>query len=158
MPNRCNCLTVSKNTIEENYTVTAEWDGQRYIGIMLDWDYKRRQVHLSMTNYVTKALKQFKHKLQKSNTNHNQVLQSYMDQQKNMPLHYQLHRSSIKRERNSFNKSVENSYSLAEQWIVLCYAQSVQSPHSQQPQQKKQCNIPNSFLIALQHKKRLYSH
>ena len=45
--------------------MTIEWDGQRYIGITLDWDYKRRQVHLSMSNYVTKALKQFKHKLQK---------------------------------------------------------------------------------------------
>ena len=54
-----------KNTIEENYTVTTEWDGWIYIGITLDWDYKRRQVHLSMPKYVTKALKQFKQKLQK---------------------------------------------------------------------------------------------
>ena len=52
-----------KNTIEENYTVAKEWEGQRYIGITLDWDYKRRQVHLPMPNYVTKALKKFKHKL-----------------------------------------------------------------------------------------------
>ena len=54
-----------KNTIEENYTVTIEWERQRYIFSTLDWYYKRRQVHLSMPNYVTKALKQFKHKLQK---------------------------------------------------------------------------------------------
>ena len=54
-----------KNTIEENYTVSKEWDGLRYIGITIDCDYKRRQVHLSMPNYVTKYLKQFKHKLQK---------------------------------------------------------------------------------------------
>ena len=46
-----------KNTREENYTVTTEWDGTRYIGITLDWDYKRRQVHLSMPNYVKKAFK-----------------------------------------------------------------------------------------------------
>ena len=52
-----------KNTIEDNYTVTIEWDGRRYISITLDWDYKRRKVHLSMPNYVTKYLKQFKHKL-----------------------------------------------------------------------------------------------
>jgi hypothetical protein len=31
------------------------------IGITLDWDYKKRQVHLSMPNYVKKALKQFQH-------------------------------------------------------------------------------------------------
>lgn len=50
-----------KDTLEENYTVTTEWDGKRYIGIHLDWDYKRRQVHLSMPGYVAKALKQFQH-------------------------------------------------------------------------------------------------
>ena len=52
-----------KQTIEENLTVTSEWDGRRSIGITLDWDYKRRQVHLSMPQYVTKALKIFNHKL-----------------------------------------------------------------------------------------------
>ena len=54
-----------KNTIEDNYTVTIEWDGRRYISITLDWDYKRRKVHLSMPNYVIKSLKKFNHKLQK---------------------------------------------------------------------------------------------
>ena len=52
-----------KQTIEDNYTVTSEWDGRRYIGITLYWDYKRRQVHISMPKYVTKALKQCNHKL-----------------------------------------------------------------------------------------------
>jgi len=52
-----------KQTLEEKYKVTLEWDGRRYIGITLDWDYKRRQVHLhlSMPGYIKKALKQFKH-------------------------------------------------------------------------------------------------
>ena len=54
-----------KNTLEENYTVTIEWEGTRYIGITLDWDYKRRQVHLLIPHYVKKALKQFQHKLKK---------------------------------------------------------------------------------------------
>jgi len=43
----------------------CDWTGRRYIGITLDWDYKRRQVHLSMPNYVKKALKQFQHKVRK---------------------------------------------------------------------------------------------
>ena len=54
-----------KQTLEENYTVTTEWDGRRYIGITLDWDYERRQVHLSMPGYVKKAMKQFNHTLTK---------------------------------------------------------------------------------------------
>ena len=39
-----------KSVIERDYTVTADWTGNRYIGITLDWDYNRQQVHLSMPN------------------------------------------------------------------------------------------------------------
>ena len=55
-----------KQKIEENYTVTLEWDGRRYIGITLDWNYNRRQVHISMPNYVTEALKKSNHTIQKT--------------------------------------------------------------------------------------------
>ena len=54
-----------KSTFEEKYTVTTEWTGTQYVGITLSWAYKRRQVHLSMPNYVRKALKQFQHTLKK---------------------------------------------------------------------------------------------
>jgi hypothetical protein len=50
-----------KNTIKKHYKLTCNWTGTRYIGITLDWDYKKRQVHLSMPIYVQKALKQFEH-------------------------------------------------------------------------------------------------
>ncbi len=30
-----------KSVIERDYTVTADWTGNRYIGITLDWDYKQ---------------------------------------------------------------------------------------------------------------------
>ncbi len=39
-----------KSSIEQDYTVTADWTGNQYIGITLDWDYNRQQVHLSMPN------------------------------------------------------------------------------------------------------------
>ena len=54
-----------KKTLEEQYEVTTDWAGKQYIGITLNWDYKKRQVHLSMPNYVQKALKQFQHVLRK---------------------------------------------------------------------------------------------
>ena len=41
-----------KKTLEENYKVTTEWDGTRYIVITVDWDYRRRQVHLSLSGYT----------------------------------------------------------------------------------------------------------
>jgi hypothetical protein len=50
------------NSLEEHYKLTCNWTGKRYIGITLDWDYNKCQVHLSMPNYVQKALKQFQHK------------------------------------------------------------------------------------------------
>jgi hypothetical protein len=48
-----------KNTLKEHYKLTWDWTGTQYIGITLDWDYKKHQVHLSMPNYMKKALKQF---------------------------------------------------------------------------------------------------
>jgi hypothetical protein len=51
--------------LEEHYTLTCDWMGTHYIGITLDWNYMKRQVHLSMPKYVLKALKQFQHITQK---------------------------------------------------------------------------------------------
>jgi hypothetical protein len=50
-----------KKTLETNYTITTDWSGERYIGINMMWDYKRRRVHLSMPGYVDKARKEFGH-------------------------------------------------------------------------------------------------
>ena len=47
--------------LKKNYEITDDWKGEKYIGITLDWDYERRQVHLSMLGYVKKALQQFNH-------------------------------------------------------------------------------------------------
>eukprot|EP00804_Cyclotella_cryptica_P028787 CCRYP_018723-RA/>CCRYP_018723-RA protein AED:0.47 eAED:0.47 QI:0/0/0/1/0/0/2/0/261 len=47
--------------LQEHYTITADWTGNRYISITLTWDYTKRQVHLSMPGYVAKALNQFHH-------------------------------------------------------------------------------------------------
>ena len=45
--------------LREHYNITDDWQGKKYIGITLDWDYQKRQVHLTMPGYVQKALKQF---------------------------------------------------------------------------------------------------
>ena len=51
-----------KSVLEQHYKITLDWTGKRYIGMTLDWDYEKRQVHVSMPGYVEKALKQFGHK------------------------------------------------------------------------------------------------
>jgi len=50
-----------KSVLEQHYKITTDWTGTRYIGMTLDWDYEKRQVHVSMPGYVQKALKQFGH-------------------------------------------------------------------------------------------------
>ena len=60
-----------KQTLEENYKITEEWDGTRFIGITLDWDYRQRKVHPSIPGHTEESLKQFNHKKPKK-TNHTQ--------------------------------------------------------------------------------------
>ena len=50
-----------QKVLEQHYKVTTDWNGGRYVGIHLLWDYQKRQVHLYMPEYVKKALKQFGH-------------------------------------------------------------------------------------------------
>ena len=47
--------------IQEHYKISNDWDGKRYHGLDLDWDYKNGKVHLSMLTYVTADLKRFNH-------------------------------------------------------------------------------------------------
>ena len=49
------------STIKEHYECKADWDGGRYIGLTLDWDYENKEVHLSMPGYVAEALHRFQH-------------------------------------------------------------------------------------------------
>ena len=50
-----------KSVLENHYKITEDWSASRYIGMTIDWDYDKKQVHLSMPGYVAKALKQFGH-------------------------------------------------------------------------------------------------
>ena len=49
------------SVIQQDYDVTEDWEGERYIGMHLRWDYKGRKVHLAMPGYVEKALREFLH-------------------------------------------------------------------------------------------------
>ena len=53
------------SVLKEHYTVDEDWEGKKYCGITLDWDYVNREVHLSMPGYCDEALVRFRHKLKK---------------------------------------------------------------------------------------------
>ena len=47
--------------LQEEYTIKWEWEGKRYIGLTIDWDYEKKEVHISMPNYIKEALTRFHH-------------------------------------------------------------------------------------------------
>ena len=49
------------DTVRKYYKCSCDWDGERYCGLTIKWDYRGRKVHLSMPEYLTKALLRFKH-------------------------------------------------------------------------------------------------
>ena len=99
-----------KVTLERDYKVTNDWTGNRYIGITLDWDYERRQVHLSMSGYVQKALTQFQHKsTKKNNMRHFHVRESIMAPKNNIPPNNRQHLYSTRKAKNTYNKYTTNS-------------------------------------------------
>ena len=53
------------NILKQHYEVAEDWKGSKYAGINLDWDYIKREVHLSIPGYVQDALVRFKHELRK---------------------------------------------------------------------------------------------
>ena len=50
---------------EEFYVVEKDWEGKKYCRITLDFDYIKRQVHLSMPGYCDEGLQRFRHECQK---------------------------------------------------------------------------------------------
>ncbi len=50
------------SSLSQDYTIDTNWEGTRYLGITLDWDYLQRKVHLSMPEYIENALIRFGHK------------------------------------------------------------------------------------------------
>ncbi len=45
-----------------HYKCLQDWGSKKYLSMDIDWDYEHRKVHVSMLEYVPKALIQFQHK------------------------------------------------------------------------------------------------
>ncbi len=113
-----------KNTLKQHYKLTCDWTGTQYIGITLDWDYNKRQVHLSMPNYAKKALKLFQHiagKLQYSPYPSVPIQYGAKKQYATHELTAPLLDDKAKR---FIQQVCGNFYSLAEQWTAPYFARS----------------------------------
>jgi len=49
------------NVLNKHYKCSQDWDGKRYLGMDIDWDHDGLKVHVSMPEYIPKALVRFKH-------------------------------------------------------------------------------------------------
>ncbi len=49
------------DTVQQFYKCLCNWDGKRYCGLTIKWDYNGQKVHLSMPNYINNALARFQH-------------------------------------------------------------------------------------------------
>jgi hypothetical protein len=43
------------NTVRGYYKCSCNWEGERYCGLTIKWDYVGQKVHLSMPGYVRKG-------------------------------------------------------------------------------------------------------
>ena len=48
--------------LNTHYKCTIDWEGKKYLGMDIDWDYIASKVHVSMLDYVPEALVRFQHK------------------------------------------------------------------------------------------------
>ncbi len=49
------------SVLKEHYEIDVDWEGTRFIGLTLDWDYSGHKVHLSMPGYIARAMARFAH-------------------------------------------------------------------------------------------------
>ena len=50
------------NCLRQIYAISVGWSGKNYIGLTLNWDYKKRKVTISMPKYIDNVLLRFQHK------------------------------------------------------------------------------------------------
>ena len=49
------------NALKKIYKISEDWDGTLYCGRNLEWDSYKREILVSMPNYVTKTLNKSQH-------------------------------------------------------------------------------------------------
>jgi hypothetical protein len=49
------------STLRELYSVSEDWEGARYCGLTIAWDYIQKTVDISIPGYIERALQRFEH-------------------------------------------------------------------------------------------------
>lgn len=54
--------------LRQQHVISIDWSGSNYLGFTLDWNYKEKNVTLSMPHHFKKALARSKHIVKKNPT------------------------------------------------------------------------------------------
>jgi hypothetical protein len=108
--------------LNEHYVCSIDWTGTRYIGMNMDWDYAQRQVHVSMLDYVPKALTCF-HVI--TNLSHRSINHTHMSNQTTAQKHSILQAATLhllfpKKARKLSKKSLALSSTMHNALTALC--------------------------------------
>ena len=49
------------DALEKDYTISIDWEAEKYIGLTIHWDYVKRKVYIHMPGYLPIVLQRFKH-------------------------------------------------------------------------------------------------
>ena len=65
--------------LKKDYMITIDWGVTKYIGLTIDWDYDKGQVHVHMPGYLDKVFLKFKHVApsKKQNSPHTHTIPQY---------------------------------------------------------------------------------
>jgi hypothetical protein len=48
--------------LSDNYKISVDWDGKKYCGLVIDWNYPKNYVDISMPGYIPSALDRLQHR------------------------------------------------------------------------------------------------
>ena len=54
-------------TLNKDYKTSSEWDGEKYTGLTINWDYSQQMVHISMPGYCDRVGQCFRHNMPPKN-------------------------------------------------------------------------------------------
>ncbi len=111
-------------TLQQDYEIEEDWEGTRYLSITLDWDYKKREVHLSMPGTLNEHLPDLDILSPTYfNINRTSILFLPTEPQFNTPKMTMPQNFFLKRRKSTSNKFLALFSTTAKQWIQQC------SPH-----------------------------
>ncbi len=145
--------------LSQDYKINMDWDGTRYLGLTLDWDYKLRKVHLTMPGYIKKACIRFGHTMpdKPQRQPHPHTLSIY-----GATIQYAKHIDQSPRPRrsnkNTFSKSLEYYSTTDGQSIPHSLWPSAHWRQCKRPQQNTLWNSSNGSSPTLQPTRTPSSH